>query len=82
MILIFPEIDFLAFNLSCPDNNQLLLVSCSITDGFDIEINEACRKSNFAFIDFSNSFVWGDPAKTTMDNPSGLAGIDVDQFSV
>ena len=72
----------LAFDLSCPDNNQLFEVTCTVTDGFDIKINESCRKSNFDFIDFSSSFVWGDSTKVIMDNPFGSTGIDVDQHGV
>ena len=68
--------------VTCPDDKELFEVSCSISDGFDVRINESCRKSYFPFIDFTNSFVWGDSSKTQMDNPTGSAGSDVDQVCV
>ena len=68
--------------VTCPSGKKLFEVSCSRSDGFDIRINESCRKSYFPFIDFTNSFVWGDATKTRMDNPAGSAGSDVDQLGV
>ena len=64
---------------SCQGGEELFQVSCSSVVGFIIEINEACRKIYFPFIDFSSSFVWGDSSKLTMDLPSGSTGVDVDE---
>jgi len=52
----------------CANSKELFEVTCSPTDGFDIKINDACRKSYFSQIDFANSFVWGDAAITKMDD--------------
>ena len=41
-------------------------MTCSAADGFDIKINDACRQSFFPFVDFANSFVWGDAAVVKM----------------
>ena len=65
--------------MSCPNNKELFEVSCTISDGFDVRINESCRKAYFSFIDFTNSFVWGDSSKVQMENPTGSSGVDVDQ---
>ena len=72
----------LATSVTCPNNKELFEVSCTISDGFDVRINESCRRAYFPFIDFTNSFVWGDPSKVQMENPTGSTGIDVDQFGV
>ena len=56
---------------------QLFEVSCTQADGFDIKINEGCRTKHFPFIDFTNSFVWGDSAVKKMATPTGSAGTDV-----
>jgi len=34
------------------------------------KVNEACRLSHFAGIDFANSFLWGDATKTIMVDPT------------
>ena len=52
--------------ITCANGKELFEVTCSPTDGFDIKINEGCRKSFFSQIDFANSFVWGDPAVVKM----------------
>ena len=52
----------------CANSKELFEVTCSPTDGFDIKINDACRKSYFSQIDFANSFVWGDASITKMDD--------------
>ena len=70
---------FSATDVTCPNGKDLFEVSCSVSDGFDIRINESCRKSYFPFIDFANSFLWGDQTKVHMDRPSGSTGVDVDQ---
>ena len=44
--------------IQCAGGKELFEVTCS-PDGFDIKINDACRKSFFPQIDFANSFVWG-----------------------
>ena len=57
-------------------------MSCTIANGFDVRINESCRKSYYPFIDFTNSFVWGDPTKTQMEIPTGSSGADVDKVGL
>ena len=65
----------------CPavggQSRELFEVSCTQADGFDIKINEGCRTKHFPFVDFTNSFVWGDSAIKKMATPSGSAGTDV-----
>ena len=71
-----------ATGVTCPNGKELFEVSCTLSDGFDIRINESCRKSYFPFIDFSNSFLWGNQTKSQMDTPSGSSGVDVDKLGV
>ena len=71
-----------ATGVTCPSGKELFEVSCTVSDGFDIRINESCRKSYFSFIDFGSSFLWGDQTKSQMDTPLGSTGVDVDQSSV
>ena len=54
--------------ITCANGKELFEVTCSAFDGFDIKINDACRKSYFSQIDFANSFVWGDSSVTKMDD--------------
>lgn len=59
---VYSEVTFkqiLDASVSCPNGKSLFEVSCTIAEGFDIRINESCRKAYFPFIDFTNSFVWG-----------------------
>ena len=63
--------------ITCANSKQLFEVTCSQADGFDIKINEACRSTYFAFIDFTNSFVWGDATVKAMATPAGFTGNDV-----
>ena len=51
-------------SVTCPNGASLFEVSCTISEGFDIRINESCRKTYFPFIDFTNSFVWGEFSST------------------
>ena len=69
-------------SITCPNNKELFEVSCTIADGFDVRINESCRKSYYPFIDFTNSFVWGDPTKIQMEIPTGSSGADVDKVGL
>ena len=69
-------------SITCPNNKELFEVSCTIADGFDVRINDLCRKSYYPFIDFTNSFVWGDPTKIQMEIPTGSSGADVDKVGL
>ena len=75
--IIFQQF-FTEATIACATGTQLFEVTCDATNGFDIKINEACRQSHFSFVDFANSFVWGDSTKMSMVDASlaTAAGID------
>ena len=64
-------------SITCANGNNVFEVSCTVSNGFTIVVNEACRKSYFPMVDFANSFVWGDSTVTTMTNPTGTGATDV-----
>jgi hypothetical protein len=56
--------------ITCAGTTQLFEVTCDVTDGFKIIVNDNCRKQFFSMVDFENSFIWGSDAVKVMATPA------------
>ena len=62
---------FLDAHISCDGGTQLFEVSCDVSSGFTVVVNNACRNKYFTMVDFANSFLWKDRTVTAMATPTG-----------